>query len=821
MFHGNRGHGRRAALASAVLLTLGLASAPATFAEELNEITTIVTQASVQILSTTVVDYEARVLSATDAINTQPWGTPGFETIGWSADYTGKTVAVTQEKLADNGVTWAYISVDGTAIGWIAKTALSAPVEPDYLEVVSTTAVEYTATITRGTDAINAAPWGTRGSKILAYSADHLGETVTISEEKVVENGVTWALISVDGTQLGWIAKDALTEPDYLEVLETTDIEYTATITRGTDAINTVPWGMRGFKTVALSSAYLGKTATVTQEKLLENGVTWALITVDGKQLGWIATGALTEPTYVQIVSTTTVDYDATIVRAGDAINTQPWGTRGYKTIANSTSYMNQQVLVTQEKVADNGVTWALITQNGRQLGWIAKDALRKVIYVEILSTIDVDYPATVTRSGDGINTQPWGTRGYQTIGTSSDYLGKQVTVVQEKVADNGVTWALISIDGKQLGWIAKAALTEPTYVQVVSSKNVSYQATVLRGTDGINTSPWGTKGYKTIGYSYTYLGQKVTVTKEQVTDNGVTWALISINGKEIGWIAKDALFNKVISTTDTFYKATITRGTDGINTLPWGMEGYQTIGYTSSYLGSSVTVSQEKLTADGVLWALTSLNGKVLGWIAKDALTVADLNHTVFLDPGHGGWEAGATYSNVMEKTINLAVSNKVKANLEALGFTVIMSRTTDTYVGLLERSKEANASGADIFVSIHHNAMPANATVMGIETYYYEYDSDYPPIINEDMHNDPTRILESADLASAIQGSLVENTGAIDRGVRRNTFAVLRETAIPAVLLELGYMSSPTELAKLTTSSYQTTLAKAITVGIVAYFE
>ncbi len=138
-------------------------------------------------------------------------------------------------------------------------------------------------------------------------------------------------------------------------------------------------------------------------------------------------------------------------------------------------------------------------------------------------------------------------------------------------------------------------------------------------------------------------------------------------------------------------------------------MEGYQTVGYTSSYLGSGVTVSQEKLTADGVLWALASLNGKVLGWIAKDALTVADLNHTVFLDPGHGGWEAGATYSSVMEKTINLAVSNKVKANLEALGFTVIMSRTTDTYVGLLERSEEANASGADIFVSIHHNAMPA----------------------------------------------------------------------------------------------------------------
>jgi N-acetylmuramoyl-L-alanine amidase len=821
MFHGNRGHWRRITLVSAVLLNLGTATLPSVYAEEQSGTSAVSTQASVQILSTTDVDYQAIVLSATDAINTQPWGTPGFATIVWSADYTGKTVEVTQEKLADNGVTWAYVSINDTAVGWIAKTALSEPVEPDYLEVLATIDIEYTATITRTTDAINAAPWGTRGFETVAYSSEYLDKNVTVTQEKMIENGVTWALISLNGTQIGWIAKDALTEPDYLEVLETTDIQYTATITRGTDAINTVPWGMRGFKTVALSSAYLGKTVSVTQEKVLENGVTWALITVDGKQLGWIATGALTEPTYVQIVSSTTVDYDATIVRNGDAINSQPWGTRGYKTLDNSSYYMNKQVHVIQEDVADNGVTWAFITLDGIQLGWIAKDALKKVVYVEILSTTDVNYPATVTRGTDGINTQPWGTRGYQTICSSADYLGKQVMVIQEKVADNGVTWALISIDGNQIGWIAKAALTEPTYVQVVSSKTVSYQATVLRGTDGINSLPWGMKGYKTIGTSYSYLGQKVTVSKEQVTDNGVTWALISINGAEIGWVAKDALFNKVVATTDVSYKATVTRGTDGINTLPWGVEGYQTVGYTSSYLGSAVTVSQEKVTADGVIWALASLNGKTLGWIAKAALTLTQETHTVFLDPGHGGWESGASYSSVMEKNINLAVSNKVKANLEALGFTVIMSRTTDTYVGLLERSEEANASGADIFVSIHHNAMPSNATVTGIETYYYQYDSDYPPVINEEMHNDPTRILESAQLASAIQNSLVVNTGAIDRGVRRNTFAVLRETAIPAVLLELGYMSSPTELAKLTTASYQTTLAKAITAGIVAYFE
>jgi N-acetylmuramoyl-L-alanine amidase len=818
MFHNNALDWRRASMVGAVLLALGTSNIPVAKATDIDGVTAVSETAYVQILSTTTVNYEATVTRGTDGINTLPWGTQGYQTIGSSSIYLGKTVTVSQEKLADNGVTWALISLDGKEIGWLAKEALT---EATYLAVLSTTNVDYPATITRGTDAINAEPWGTYGFKTLGQSSAYLGKSVTVNQEKVVENGVTWALISLDGTRLGWIAKDALTEPAYLSVLSTTTVDYPATITRGTDAINAAPWGTRGFKILGQSAAYLGKSVIVNQEKVVENGVIWALISLNGTQLGWIAKDALTEPTYVQILSTTNVDYEATIIRNSDAINSQPWGTKGYKTVSNSSTYVNKQVTVSQEKVADNGVTWAFITLDGIQLGWIAKDALKPVIYVQILSTTDVNYPVTVTRGGDGINTQPWGTRGYQTIGTSSDYLGKQVTVIQEKVADNGVTWALLSIDGNQIGWIAKAALTEPSYVQVVSSKTVSYQATIFRGTDGINTLPWGMKGYKTIGYCYTYLGQKVTVSKEQVTDNGVTWALISINGKELGWIAKEALFNKVITTTDTFYKATITRGTDGINTLPWGMEGYQTVGYTSSYLGSGVTVSQEKLTADDVLWALVSLNGKVLGWIAKDALTVAELNHTVFLDPGHGGWEAGATYSSVMEKTINLAVSNKVKTNLEALGFTVIMSRTTDTYVGLLKRSEEANASGADIFVSIHHNAMPGNATVTGIETYYYQYDSDYPPIINEEMHNDPTRILESAQLASAIQDSLVENTGAIDRGVRRNTFAVLRETAIPAVLLELGYMSSPTELAKLTTSSYQTTLAKAITVGIVAYFE
>lgn len=101
----------------------------------------------------------------------------------------------------------------------------------------------------------------------------------------------------------------------------------------------------------------------------------------------------------------------------------------------------------------------ALVYIGDTELGWITKDALTQSNYVQILSTNEVAYDAIVTRGTDGINDQPWGTKGFETIGTSADYLNSIVTVTQEKVADNGVTWALINKDGRAIGWVDRAAL--------------------------------------------------------------------------------------------------------------------------------------------------------------------------------------------------------------------------------------------------------------------------------------------------------------------------------------------------------------------------
>ena len=229
----------------------------------------------------------------------------------------------------------------------------------------------------------------------------------------------------------------------------------------------------------------------------------------------------------------------------------------------------------------------------------------------------------------------------------------------------------------------------------------------------------------------------------------------------------------------------------------------------------------------------IVDASGKNIGFGATSADVVAPkkigsasrgnydvLNKIVYLDAGHGGYDPGASYFGISEKSLTLAIQSRVKAKLEAEGYQVVTTRTSDTYVDLIDRSRAANASESDIFVSIHINASGSSAA-QGIETYYYQPYAEYPSRINATYHANPTRLSMSDTLANAIQSSLINATGVQNQGVKRQTFAVLRETTAPAVLLELGFLSNPQEAARLNTSAYQETLANAIVAGIKSYYE
>ena len=228
---------------------------------------------------------------------------------------------------------------------------------------------------------------------------------------------------------------------------------------------------------------------------------------------------------------------------------------------------------------------------------------------------------------------------------------------------------------------------------------------------------------------------------------------------------------------------------------------------------------------------ALHSFNGNG-AWIREikentvsNELPFATSNYqkVIFLDPGHGGKDPGAQYLGLKEKDLNLQVSQQLKTKLESLGYTVIMSRSTDVFVDFVtERSKMSNETNADMFISIHFNATGhgLDSGEDGIQTYMYQPTGNIPSVINKKWHDNPTRLKYSYKLGSYIHQSVLATTQAKDAGLLAKSFAVLRETNKPAVLLELGYMDDSKESQKIRTKEYQQKLVDGIAQGIQQYY-
>ncbi|MBO5733327.1 MAG: N-acetylmuramoyl-L-alanine amidase [Clostridia bacterium] len=181
----------------------------------------------------------------------------------------------------------------------------------------------------------------------------------------------------------------------------------------------------------------------------------------------------------------------------------------------------------------------------------------------------------------------------------------------------------------------------------------------------------------------------------------------------------------------------------------------------------------------------------------------------TVYLDPGHGGEDPGAIFTDEdgtiwRESDINLGVALKVRDILQANGVKVIMSRDTDKTVDLVSRPKDANNKQATLFVSVHTNSFVAD-TAYGIETWgTLQYSATYAGVTDK-------------TLATNIQNAVISKTGAHSRGVKDSTgLAVLKHSIMPSVLIEVGFISNTNERALMFTDSYRQKLAEGIAEGI-----
>ena len=222
---------------------------------------------------------------------------------------------------------------------------------------------------------------------------------------------------------------------------------------------------------------------------------------------------------------------------------------------------------------------------------------------------------------------------------------------------------------------------------------------------------------------------------------------------------------------------------------------------------GDRVTV----VGREGEWFSIAAENG-LSGWIAAayvgfraDVEVSADVlrGKIIVVDPGHGGDDSGTigTTYGTWEMTLNLSTAIHLKRELELRGATVVMTRATDEErPSLRDRVAIAGRAGGDAFVSIHYNSAPSQAS--GILTFYYGSGKDRP-------------------LAAAIERRLAEgDLGLASGGISFGNFHVLRENSLPAVLLELGFLTNPRDEEIVRTESYQLAAARAIALGLEDYF-
>ena len=175
-------------------------------------------------------------------------------------------------------------------------------------------------------------------------------------------------------------------------------------------------------------------------------------------------------------------------------------------------------------------------------------------------------------------------------------------------------------------------------------------------------------------------------------------------------------------------------------------------------------------------------------------------VKNKVVIDPGHGGSDYGAIRDGINEKDITLDVSMRVATMLKAKGYKVAMTRNDDRYLELQERCDISETENPEIFVSIHVNSAVATEPY-GIETHYY--------------HD------RSKKLAEVIQKHMVKNIDSKNRGILKSKFYVINHTDVPAVLVEMGFLSNPQERSQIISEKRKQATAKAIADGIMEYLK
>ena len=376
--------------------------------------------------------------------------------------------------------------------------------------------------------------------------------------------------------------------------------------------------------------------------------------------------------------------------------------------------------------------------------------------------------------------------------------------------------WVQIQ-SGTITGWVSAAYVTIKDVAPLTTAVPTSSPSSVGGSTftitvDALNVRKKADLTSKKIGIVYN--GQQF-----KVLDQVNNWVKIQYNDKTAGWIYSfyGVFSSKEVVTTSKQKKDStnsITIIYDGTNLRQEASTSSEIVERANA--GQSYTV----LATEGDWYKVALTNGRsayVANWVVslnrtseQTSTTKKTANNrkkgtlkgvTIVIDPGHGGNDHGTIgVRGTDEKEINLKTAELLKSKLRAAGADVILTRESDVYVDLRKRVSVAHQVEADAFISLHYDATEDSA-ISGITTYYT---SGY-----------------QQELAEYVHAGLAKNVSIRDRGVQPGNYLVLRENRQKAILIELGFLSNPSEERTITTDYYREQATLGIYQGLLNYFD
>ena len=281
----------------------------------------------------------------------------------------------------------------------------------------------------------------------------------------------------------------------------------------------------------------------------------------------------------------------------------------------------------------------------------------------------------------------------------------------------------------------------------------------------------------------------------------------------------------------------------DRVRVVIYAKEGFHPIAYQPLFERKEYRISlpsQSQQSTTQATYSSRSVGSKI------SLNTSSHSNELIVIDAGHGGHDTGAIGNNKKEKVLVLQIAKRLEKELKKRGYPVYMTRQSDIFLKLHQRTKIADKKNATLFISIHANSVPKSKRykVQGIETFFLQKTRDAKSqriaerenksvlkgtsrlsksVILDSVLSGP-KIVESNKLAIDVQSGMISMLrtrykGVKDSGVRHAPFWVLVGASRPSILVEVGYISHPTERKRLFTIRYQSLLVKGMAQGIDSY--